>query len=526
MQRTELAQHLRRAGETTRLSFSNPLHAQWLSGMYGGAENVHQRLPLLDAAWKRTAAQPPQNDQQEDCFADGNEINLIQWRREDNMLIIEALTSLTAPAIFIDECLEVRTAAGEVVAGFAQSTLNTCHTKLVLQTDFDPSCFQSDVLELDYTSNWASAANGLLTASMHSRDIHTRALLSSTVKAVHPFSPRKKTAGKTAPINICYNRWPIQTEDIDYIYQESFDPVTKLQRLYAPLCAWVEFEDNSDPFSTIDMATFVLKLDCQNGIAKYTKTGRETSIQAHFCKGPEKDAQYPNGFYFELDPNWMENVPSSRLPKRDRVDIYFAVEYICQSGQRGSVQISSTVKPPVPANVGTVDYINLLWGCVEKGTTVLMVDGTTKPIEYLQIGERLRGKNGHGVCVENIYRGLEHDPMVILHTANAQRLACTADHPVVTTQGMVQACHLTGESCLYGENGETIALDGIWDEAGDHEVYSLSVEDGEFYAQGILVGDFTVQGQLGRVPQACCDDAYKIYEAECELKRALWRELI
>lgn len=521
MNRTELANQLRRPGESVKLSFSDPLHAEWIYGIYGGKETVEKRFPLLREAWETTAKEPPYDELCSGGFVDDNSVNAVNWHRENNSLIIEATTSLTETAIFIDEHLEVRTSAGEIVAGFTQSTLSVSHTTFVLKTDFNPKDFKSDILEIDFTSNWAVASNGLLKASMSSRDIHTRALLSSTVKAVHLLKPVKRTMGKPFPINLCYNRTPILAEDIDYVYQEKFDTATGLQHLFAPLSAWVEFTNNDDQFLDIDMSTFVLKMDCQKGVAKYTKTGRETLIQSHFCKGPDKSAAYANGFFFELDEDWLENVPSSRLPKRDRVDIFFSVEYMCKSGERGNIQISS-VAPDLPAaNTAKAGWMNILWGCLAKGTKILMADGCTRAIENLSMGERVAGENREPVAVENIIRGTEYEPLVVLHTVTQKTLFCSFEHPIMTTKGMVKAIDLTGDSILYDENGEKLTLDGIWSKYGTNEVYNIQVPGGKFYAEGILVGDFQVQWEIGAVKETLSitkgDPIFAEYEAKCEL---------
>lgn len=522
MHRTELAHKLRQQGESVTLSFHNALHTEWLYGLYHGEETVRQKLPLLCAAWDATANASPDEALIRDGFVDDNGINVINWHRENNTLIIEATTSLTEAAIFIDEHLEVRTAAGEIVAGFSQSTLGVNHTTLLLKTDFDPKQFKSDVLELDFTSNWAVASTGLLKASMSSRDIHTSALLSSNVKAVHLLQPVKKVPSRPFPINVCYSRWPIPAEDVDYIYRESFDPSTKQQWLFAPLSAWVEFTDNSDPFLDIDMSTFSLKMDCQSGIAKYTKTGRETLISAHFCKGPDKSTSYPNGFFFELDPDWKEIVPSARLPKRDKVDVFFSVQYICQSGQVGNIQISSIVTGTAAPNVAQCGWLNLLWGCLAKGTKITMADGSVRPIEDVSFGSFIAGEGGYPVRVENIIMGMEYEPLVVLHTVDGKELHCTFDHPMVTPDGIVKASDLTGISKLYDNKGKELELDGIWSKQGNHTVYNLHVAGGRFYAEGLLVGDFVEQGKLGNAPMALSITEGNPYFKEYELKCKLW----
>ncbi len=525
---------LRTPGTSLPLDFSNPVCREGVLALYGGEAAARERFPQLCRALECSCENPslarPVGEPTD--FADGALIDAVTWTREDGKLTVRAATSLLEPAYFIDEHLEVRTAAGEIVGGLAQSTVDACHSELVFETDFDPQTFASDVLEIDYASNWVTAGERQLRGMLTSKDAHEEAYLSTQVKAVHVLKPVKKTAGKTAPVNICYNRFPLAEEDTDYLFQESFSSGTGVQRLFAPVAAWVEFEldeqGRQDAFSRIDITTFHLKMDCQNGIARYDTTGRETLVERHFVAQPDSAKTHPSGFSFELDPEWKADVPARRWPKRDRVDLLMEVEFEHESGKRGSFELSTTADRS-QGNVGKVDWMNLLWGCVKRGTRVLMADGSERPIEDVRPGDRvLCDAQGGSATVRDVLRGTE-ERLVAFSTTNGRQLLCTADHPLFTNEGTLTAEQVHGNCRLYGPDGGELVLDGIWDLPGD-EVYNLCLEmpgaDGEggtFFAEGILVGDNALQGSLAwaRSRAALADNPFR---AECEEKARQWAE--
>lgn len=164
----------------------------------------------------------------------------------------------------------------------------------------------------------------------------------------------KKNAGAALPINICYNRIPLSGEDVDYIYLDSFNPTTGKQRLWAPLAADVVLDGvDSNPFYQIDITTFTLKVDSGKGFAQYITEGREDEVISAFTKTVQ-------GFSFNLNEEWKADVPSSRLPVRDRIDLYFSVAFQRQNGTLGSLDFSSRRSETSGGNV-SLGWLNLLW---------------------------------------------------------------------------------------------------------------------------------------------------------------------
>ena len=139
-----LARAIRRPGDTVELDFQNPLHREWILSLYDGEETVKRQLPAFHDAYTRTvktplvSALPRRGD-----FVSGAEVEGVHWERNGNLLSVRAASSLSDTALFIDEQLEIRTAAGERVDSYARSTADAHHTVLTLETEFDPAKFQS-----------------------------------------------------------------------------------------------------------------------------------------------------------------------------------------------------------------------------------------------------------------------------------------------------------------------------------------------------------------------------------------------
>lgn len=120
-------------------------------------------------------------------------------------------------------------------------------------------------------------------------------------------------------------------------------------------------------------------MDSGKGFAQYIIEGREDEVISAFIKTDQV-------FSFNLDEEWKADVPSSRLPARDRIDLYFNVAFQRQNDTLGSLDFSSRRSETSGGNV-SLGWLNLLWGCVAKGTLVRMADGSDHPIENLRVGD-------------------------------------------------------------------------------------------------------------------------------------------
>lgn len=537
MDRIALARSIRSPGNTIELDFQKPQDREWLLSLYGGEEVVKERLPAFHETYARTLQVPAPPLPKGGDFTSGAEVEGVHWQRNGNHLSVRAVTSLPDTALFIDEYLEIRTAQGESVDGYAQSTADAHHTVLTLETEFDPSKFKSDVLEVDYTVTWAEAGNGRLRALLSSRDIHRQVYLNSAVKQIHVSAPVRKHQGEDESINIAYNREFLSSELVDYPYQSSFNPNTGKQRLFAPLSAWVEFDEKTaKEFDHIDITSFTLKMDCMYGFSTYSKEGREEAIKNHFYPHMDAESGTPNGFDFSLNPEWMDDVPSRRWPIRDRVDLYFTVNYKLKDGGDGTIQIGSNLAQGSETDPGSaaVGWLNLIWGCLAPGTRILMADGSHKPIEQIKTGELVcTDSRQNRAVVTDVVRGNEPRSMVSIQTLGGHTLVCTQDHPIVTDQGIMKAVDVHGNCRLCTPDGGHVSIIGIWDTPGG-DIYNLVLrpEDAQrppdggctMFAEGILVGDNGMQGALGIVQEE--RPAVNPHREETARKHELWKELL
>ena len=488
--------------------------AHWFALQYGGEERMEGQLPALHHAWRKGPERPVLDKNA--GFMDDAAIESVRWDGYTNSLLIRTAVSLTRPVHFLDEVLEVFTQDCTRLAVLRRAHEGVqhmrweCHTTLPAAQEI-----QGDHIELDYTVLWADQNSGGLCGLRHSRDTFLGLRDGWLIKDIHVEAPLKKNGGQP-PINVCYNRKPVSPQDVDYTYPESWNAATKRQQLLLPVKGWAEFREGADTFESIDPATFILKLDCQSGVAKYTKTGRAKELEEYFTARQE-----PRGVSFQLEEDWLESVPAARLPVRERVDFYFSVELICRDGRRALMELSSTLEQPYPGSA-LVGWLNLLWGCLEENTLVLLGDGQEVPVCRLQVGDMVRTPQGAD-RVMNCVQGTEKE-LLAVQLEDGKILYCTEQHPVFTARGPVPAGKLTGEDVVCTLEGSS-PVRGLWTEKRAAGVFNLILEQGQrFYAGGILVGDNELQGRLAS-PARIVQAVRNPFAGEQDIKRSIWEEI-
>ena len=456
---------------------------------YGGFECMCGELPSTAQAFADGRQAAPQQFDGTHDFQNGCAIGEVSYDPATGLVSVEGVTSLTDRADFIDQFLEVSVKGGDETS-WCTTRRDTSVSWSCLPTEYCVNLSggrQPSSLEILYTVVFSPSGEGAARAMTAKRTVRLGGVSSVAVKA-----PVKKSPGAQPPINICYNRAPANVEDVDYQYRESFDASTGKQWLWAPLSADVTLEGAAEnPFYGIDMSTFALKMDSRAGFARYVTEGREDAVRSAF-KATDQ------GFSFALPDEWKTDVPSSRLPARDRVDLYFSVDFQRQDGTVGTVDISSLQQNPGGGSA-SVGWLNLLWGCVGKGTMVLMADGTERPVERLTVGDVVQDRQG-AVRVTNVVTGTEGHCWAV-QTADGAVLRCSDGHPVLTADGMVAVDKLTGDMRLVGADGSPRQITGIWRDEQSGEVYNISTERGgadEFVANGIVVGGMGGQAGLAR----------------------------
>lgn len=142
-----------------------------------------------------------------------------------------------------------------------------------------------------------------------------------------------------------------------------------------------------------------------------------------------------------------------------------------------------------------IEPIQILWGCLDKGTQIRMEDGSRKTIENIRIGEKVTAYGKNGQTVIDIISGRETS-MVHLETENGCILSLTVSHPVLTDRGLVRADKLNAADIIYTEDGMS-QVHFLYQEEKNTSVYNLVLEQPSLmFCNGIISGDFMTQNNM------------------------------
>lgn len=137
-------------------------------------------------------------------------------------------------------------------------------------------------------------------------------------------------------------------------------------------------------------------------------------------------------------------------------------------------------------------------GCFAADTLVTLADGTTKPVQLLAQGERLRAAAGGRSDAIAQVMTLRSDHLRQLSfrvrgsdSNEEQHLRLTHDHRVwVDGRGWVFAVDLKAGDWLHGVDGQMREVTANERLPGQHEVYGVQMDsDNVLYAAGILAED-------------------------------------
>ncbi|MCP3057901.1 Hint domain-containing protein [Myxococcus sp. K38C18041901] len=163
---------------------------------------------------------------------------------------------------------------------------------------------------------------------------------------------------------------------------------------------------------------------------------------------------------------------------------------------------TSTALPTNPFN------LNVLNSCMAEGTKVTLADGTRAAIETLKVGDKVRSNaSGRVLTVQDFIFGREPKPLVRLRDDQGHDLRLTEKHPVLLTSGLVvPADKVQVKDQVRTESGtafitatERVPYDGkVYNlKLGTpEELESLGPNERTLFADGVLVGDDTMQREL------------------------------
>lgn len=324
--------------------------------------------------------------------------------------------------------------------------------------------------------------------------------------------PQSKRVPPEDHVYICYNRKVLAKEADDY-----FVPKNGSDDFYIPLKGKAYFRNYTDIFDKavqpavvgeegekeVRSELFLFARGAGGGRISYANTA-DSFVNA-FTPFEEKDAHgavVKRGFSWDFrETPWTRTNPFTVSEASDW-DFSLVLMYRLRSGGGPhSMIIRSYSVPEYDAYL--VPFMRIYWGCLYRNTDIAMADGSTKKIQDLLPGDRVQSEEGC-LIVNDLIEGREERG--ILHIqADGRELYASEAHPIPTDQGIFTAFELLEhpEARIKTVTGPARVEAVTRYLFEDSRVYNLTLrkEDGgpvgdegaAFYANGILVGDISMQ---------------------------------
>lgn len=183
--------------------------------------------------------------------------------------------------------------------------------------------------------------------------------------------------------------------------------------------------------------------------------------------------------------------------------------------EKQCIEVTTLNIPHKPINTEFIPKLRLFWGCIGENSRILMVDGRVKPIKDIQIYDRVTTP-GNSAQVENIFTGYE-ETILHIETEAGRTLELCLNHPVLTTEGYIQACKLTPHHQLITDD-EIDHVCFAYEKEYANKVYSLALDKGDgFFAEGLVVGTFRTENSF--MSQGESNETVLTKELSDELKK-------
>ena len=130
----------------------------------------------------------------------------------------------------------------------------------------------------------------------------------------------------------------------------------------------------------------------------------------------------------------MDAEKLKNLSKEEKLRLYD----ILQEKERRNRNRKDTYKPnegqlPVHQSKATVRVVTSGNGCFAKGTPVMMLDGSTKSVEDVEVGDKVMGPDSETRTVKRLYRGYQPMYKVSPNDNSGDSYTCNEDH-ILTLQ--------------------------------------------------------------------------------------------
>lgn len=289
----------------------------------------------------------------------------------------------------------------------------------------------------------------------------------------------------------------------DYSYM-NVNTKSNCTEIFFPFTGQVEFADGFEPLYVDKNKNFSLQIENLNdGVAEFN-TANWNRI---------KWKNEGRVLSWEFPEDWNEMLPTSSFYAANNVNFYCKMNIAAKVGEvivpDIQIVISSGDSSHSDPSFLKIKGISIEWGCFAKNTNIKMADGSSKHIQDIKAGERVRTESGSTVVTE-IITGAEKN-MVLIETYCGNRIIVTNDHPMLTENGWKTAEKVNAADILKMEYG-TDAIKDLYTIEYNGEVFSIRTENEDaVIAEGFYAGDFGRQNRLKeyKKPEKVANEAFQ-----------------
>lgn len=204
---------------------------------------------------------------------------------------------------------------------------------------------------------------------------------------------------------------------------------------------------------------------------------------------------------WEFPDNWHDILSKKKLTCANNLNFYCKMHINTTIGIPVPIVIQSNGEEHSDPSYKKIPYINILWGCFAKDVLIKMENGRRLPISQIKAGDRIMTQD-NGVCtVTEIVTGRE-EKLVHIKTACINRIQVSADHPMLTTEGLIKAENLTAGTILITEDGME-SIESLYLVNYNDAVYNLKLNRrGMLIANNFYAGDFAAQNEMAEMSAA------------------------
>ena len=300
---------------------------------------------------------------------------------------------------------------------------------------------------------------------------------------------QKAGAGSEKYAVISLFRKPTNVDDCDYICKcrkgEGGQPFVCL-----PVKGKVVLREGSFAAEKQSASVVAIHLDKANGGAALCREEKDYRKNLEFTTSlHSKELEFEN--HDEFGMTFKEPGGSTGHHFRFELSIVLAVDV---GGTDYIPVVITSDKNHATAIYSKIPDLNIMWGCLAQGTLIMMADGSSRPIEDVRIGERVKGDSS----ITNIWKGPAPDGCLEIVTQEGAKIILTGTHPLRTRYGWKRAEELAEGEELQMLAG-TAVIASIKEVRYEGTVWNLELDAQEtegMYADGFLAGDFRLENRM------------------------------